>query len=249
MKSYWQIASLSLTICFLLVSCTRTEKVQIFIHSSKQSIQLEPALSFNSSEYYILPEILAGATKKEIAVDPVTKKIRVKNITLNKLARVYKKQLYVPVQETAEVLRYAYHYDKQHKTINLVKKPPQIYSEDNRIQDVNSLHAGEGLNIYAYIVPGKYTIACFYSNHCHYSQNVKPFLRDLVLYREDVVIRYINIDRPNINKIDFHSPLAMQYGIHATPHVKIYDKTGQLIAEDKAAKQMLNDLMKETYED
>lgn len=61
-----------------------------------------------------------------------------------------------------------------------------------------------------------------------------------------MVVNHVNINRPGIEGIDWSAPLAEQYGVHFTPYYKVYDSVGKLIADGKAASQMVLKMINST---
>ena len=245
-KAVWSIALAIVIICILFsLSAKRIKKAEVYFYDQ----HIGTAIAQNKHEYYIPAESLKKITQKKITLDEQTGKVLIKNIVLNEPAKKFKEKWGIPLQEAAAALRYEYNYDNRKKKIFLVKKPPALYEIGDRIQYINSNKSGDMIDIDLHRVPGKFTIFCFFSQDCPVSARIKPFFQDLVIRRYDVVVKYVDIDRPEVRGIDYSSPVALYYGIHAVPYIKIFDHTGRLITEGKPAKQMLNDMMKEAYEE
>ena len=50
----------------------------------------------------------------------------------------------------------------------------------------------------------------------------------------------VDINRPEVHKIDWQSPVAQQYGLQSIPFFKIVGPNGQLIAEGKPARDQVD---------
>ena len=98
---------------------------------------------------------------------------------------------------------------------------------------------GEPVELEPYAVAGKTTIFDFYSKYCPPCRKIAPELEKLVKDRADVVVRQIDINRPDVQGIDWKSPVAAQYQLQGVPHFKIYGPDGKLKVEgDEAYEQV-----------
>lgn len=103
--------------------------------------------------------------------------------------------------------------------------------------EVNADNPGEIVDIKSSIVFGKLTIIAFSSPYCPPCQAIKPMLEQMHDKRPDIVVRYFDVNRSDVQGIDFESPLAVKYEIHVLPSFKIFNERGKLIAEGAEAKQ------------
>lgn len=108
------------------------------------------------------------------------------------------------------------------------------------IEIVNRFRPGEFVNPEDLIVRGKVTIVEFYSDRCEPSQQMGRVMEHLARLRPDLAIRQVNIDRRGAEAIDFDSPVAEQYDVHATPFFHIRSPSGALMAEGKDAKEQVS---------
>ena len=108
-----------------------------------------------------------------------------------------------------------------------------------KYQIVNSNNPGEQTNIEANLVRGQITVVDLYSDYCPPCRNLSQRLKDFVARRNDVVVRAFDINRRGTKGIDWKSPLAQQCGLRSIPALKIYDKDGQLVAQGKEARMMV----------
>jgi len=91
---------------------------------------------------------------------------------------------------------------------------------------------GESVKLADYLVPGKTVIFDFTSKYCPPCQHYEEPLKALHRKRADIVVVKVDINRPGVQKIDWDSPVAKQYGMNSIPRFKIYGPDGKLIAED-----------------
>lgn len=103
---------------------------------------------------------------------------------------------------------------------------------------------GEKIELGDFLVPGKIVIFYFMSPYCPPCNMYEEPLRALHRQRTDIVVVKININRPGVKRIDWESPVAVQYGMGSIPRFKIFGPDGKLIAEDigkdKPARDMVN---------
>jgi thiol-disulfide isomerase/thioredoxin len=96
------------------------------------------------------------------------------------------------------------------------------------------LHISEGkpVNLEDYLIPGKTTVFDFYSVYCGPCMAIAPQVEGIHTRRADVVVIKVDINRPGVKGIDWHSPVAQQFKLHSIPHFKVYGPDGKLKAED-----------------
>ena len=92
---------------------------------------------------------------------------------------------------------------------------------------------GETVELTDYLVPGKTTIFDFSSQYCPPCRAYEEPLAKLHAKRDDVAIVKVDINRPDVKRIDWQSPVARQYDLHSIPHFKVFGPDGKLRAEDK----------------
>lgn len=98
---------------------------------------------------------------------------------------------------------------------------------------------GQKVNLTDYLVPGKTTVFDFYSPYCPTCRAIAGDIEKLHESREDIAVVLVNINRPDVKVIDWESPVAKQYSLPSTPHLKVYGPDGKLVAEGKPAYQMV----------
>jgi thiol-disulfide isomerase/thioredoxin len=90
---------------------------------------------------------------------------------------------------------------------------------------------GEEVRLEDYLVPGKTTIFDFSSEYCPPCRAIAPKLHELHQKRDDIAVVTVDINRPDVKRIDWKSPVAQQFGLKSIPHFKIYNEKGELVAE------------------
>lgn len=114
-------------------------------------------------------------------------------------------------------------------------------------KDAEPAHVSQGqtITLADHLVPGKTTIVDFTSKYCGPCQVYNEPLAKLHAARDDVAIVKVDINRPDLKRIDWQSPVAQQFKLQSIPHFKVYGPDGQLIAEDipgksSAARQLVH---------
>ena len=62
-----------------------------------------------------------------------------------------------------------------------------------------------------------------------------PIMAKLAAKRPDLAVKKVNINRPEVKGIDWHSPLAQQYQIRQVPYFMIFSPQGKLVAQGRDA--------------
>ena len=103
---------------------------------------------------------------------------------------------------------------------------------------------GAAVNLGEFLVPGKYTVFDFTSEYCPPCRAYAEPLLALHQQRADIAVVKIDINREDIHRIDWDSPVAKEFDLHSIPHFRIYGPTGTLVADDQPnnplARQMIN---------
>ncbi len=114
------------------------------------------------------------------------------------------------------------------------------------VQDANSGQYGQTLDMRTLPAKGKVTVVDCYSPYCPPCMRLAPMLEQLAQKRPDLVIKKVNIQRPEISgKIDWQSPVAKQLRLQSIPHFMIYNKHGKLASEGKEATNQVLGWLKE----
>ena len=99
---------------------------------------------------------------------------------------------------------------------------------------------GEAVNLRDHLVAGQITVFEFYSKYCGPCRQIAPMLASLDERRDDVTVIRVNINRPDVEGIDWESPVVSQYGIRSVPHFIIYGPPGDLEAEGDEAYSLIS---------
>jgi thiol-disulfide isomerase/thioredoxin len=97
------------------------------------------------------------------------------------------------------------------------------------------LHVSQGREIALtdFLVPGKTVVFDFTSKYCGPCQAYNEPLKLLHAKRADIVVVKVDINRPDVQGIDWQSPVARQYDLRSIPHFKVYSPEGRLVAQDR----------------
>ena len=103
------------------------------------------------------------------------------------------------------------------------------------LADANRSNPGQPLDVKSLLVQGKTTLIDFHSPFCPPCVQLAPIMAKLAAKRPDLAIKKVNINRPQVNGIDWQSPLAQQYQIRQVPYFMIFSPQGQLVAQGRDA--------------
>ena len=95
-----------------------------------------------------------------------------------------------------------------------------------------SISQGAEVSLADFLVTGKTTVFDFTSEYCPPCRGYAEPLLLLHQQRADVAVVKVDINRAEVHRIDWDSPVAKQYGMRSIPHFKVYGPDGKLIAED-----------------
>jgi thiol-disulfide isomerase/thioredoxin len=114
-----------------------------------------------------------------------------------------------------------------------------------QVQEANAGKGGQPMEIKALLAPGQVTVIDFYSPFCPPCMRLAPLMEQLAQKRADLALKKININRPEVQGIDWRSPLAQQYRIHSVPYFMIFNPQGKLAAQGEAALRQIIRWLKE----
>jgi len=97
---------------------------------------------------------------------------------------------------------------------------------------------GEKIRLEDYLVPGKTVVFDFTSKYCPPCRAYDEPLHQLHAKRDDLVVVKVDINRPNVQRIDWQSPVAQQFELRSIPQFKVYGPDGKLLAEDRISQQV-----------
>lgn len=99
-------------------------------------------------------------------------------------------------------------------------------------QEIQTISHGEQVDLAASLVPGKLTLFDFYADWCGPCRSLAPTLNRLAAAKSDsLVIKKVDI-------VNWDSAVAAQYRIQSIPHLKLFGKNGQLLAEGDPGRVM-----------
>jgi thiol-disulfide isomerase/thioredoxin len=124
----------------------------------------------------------------------------------------------------------------------LLATPASLLADANHAKGDLPAHIsyGEEVRLADYLVPGKTTVFDFFSEYCGPCRRLSPRLEKLHQAREDIAVVKVDINRPDVKGIDWHSPVAQEFGLESIPHLKVYGPDGKLLAEGDAAYEMVS---------
>ncbi len=101
----------------------------------------------------------------------------------------------------------------------------------------SSISPGEMIELREHLVPGKTVVVGFYSAYspgcpCALCAALDNPLQAMDEARDDVVVILVDVNRPGVTGIDWHSPVVMQFGLRTLPHFMIFGPDGRMVAED-----------------
>jgi thiol-disulfide isomerase/thioredoxin len=120
----------------------------------------------------------------------------------------------------------------------------QSYGE--AVQEANAGRGGQTIELSKLPSRGHVTVVDVFSPFCPPCMQLAPLLEQLAQKRSDLVIKKVNIQRPEISgKIDWQSPLAKQLELHSIPHFMIFDQRGKLKSQGQEATKQVVGWLKE----
>lgn len=91
---------------------------------------------------------------------------------------------------------------------------------------------GQYADFRPYLNAGRVTIVYFYADWCPACQRLTPVMERVNAAVPDMQVVFMDIS-------EWSSPVTEQFGITSVPHLKIYDKTGTLVAQGREARAWL----------
>lgn len=120
-----------------------------------------------------------------------------------------------------------------------------VCSGAGAIADANRANPGQPLDVKRLIVKGKTTLIDFHSPYCPPCVRLAPIMAKLAAKRPDLAIKKVNINRPEVQGIDWRSPLAQQYQLRQVPYFMIFNPQGKLVAQGRDAAGTVQSWLKE----
>lgn len=112
--------------------------------------------------------------------------------------------------------------------------------KDTKGEKPLSISQGQKVDLSQFLIKGRITIFDFTSEYCPPCRGYADPLYQLHRKRTDVAVVKVDINRPEIHRIDWESPVAEQYELRSLPHFKIFGADGKLLAEGQEARQVVD---------
>lgn len=124
--------------------------------------------------------------------------------------------------------------------------PFAALAADTHAKGAEPLHIsmGQTVQLADYLVPGKTTVFDFYSKYCPPCMRIAPGVKKLHETRDDIAVVEVDINRPDIEGIDWQSPVAREFQLDSIPHFKIYGPDGKLKSEGDDAYETIQNWVK-----
>lgn len=91
---------------------------------------------------------------------------------------------------------------------------------------------GEDSDLSSYLNQGRVSVVYFYADWCPACRGLSPVMAAINAQVPDMQVLFMNIG-------DWNTPVTQRYGITYVPYLRIYDKSGYLVAEGHAARSWL----------
>lgn len=158
----------------------------------------------------------------------------------------------VPLQGIAQALGLKYRYDPalgivdlyRSNTVRVDPRSGAVIQEASRCRVVNEGHGGEPIDVAKLLVPARINIVEYFAEDDFSSRRLTASLTMLADRRDDVVIHRVDVNRPGVGGIDWESPLMKESGLRSLPHFQVYDGSGRLEAEGRAALDEVMDMIR-----
>jgi endonuclease YncB( thermonuclease family)/thiol-disulfide isomerase/thioredoxin len=97
---------------------------------------------------------------------------------------------------------------------------------------------GQDADFMSYFSPERISIVYFYADWCPACRGLSPVMDAINAQVPDMQVLFMDIG-------DWNTPVTQRYNITSVPHLKIYDKGGNLVAEGRSANTWLQQAMAE----
>jgi thiol-disulfide isomerase/thioredoxin len=102
-----------------------------------------------------------------------------------------------------------------------------------------SIAQGAKVDLAEFTVPGSVTIFAFTSEYCAPCRDNNDPLYRLHRTRPKIAVVKVDINRAEVHKIDWQSPVAEQYAVHTLPYFIISGPDGKKVAEGDEARVLV----------
>ena len=126
---------------------------------------------------------------------------------------------------------------------SVLAAPLVLLGDNTHAKGAKPLHISHGqeVNLADYLVPGKTTVFDFYSEYCGPCMAIDHWLDMLHASNPEIAVVMVDINRPDIQGIDWRSPVAREFSLMSVPQFKVYGPDGKLRAEGLPAREMVLD--------
>ncbi|MBY0552389.1 MAG: hypothetical protein K2W95_34230 [Candidatus Obscuribacterales bacterium] len=128
--------------------------------------------------------------------------------------------------------------DLQVEDLAVAKMPVSEMQATNYLP-LNADKPGSFVTVQNYLVPGKYTLVQFFSPYDGVSPLIEQQLIQLSQSRQDLAIRTVNVNRPDVQGIDWQSPALQMARVSKLPFYMIFDPARNLRAQSRPAEEQV----------
>lgn len=97
---------------------------------------------------------------------------------------------------------------------------------------------GQDADFRGYVGQGRISIVYFYADWCPACRRLTPVMDEINARVPDMQVVFMDIG-------EWNTPVTAQHGVNFVPYLKVYDKTGKLIADGRSARAWLEQAMAE----
>lgn len=102
---------------------------------------------------------------------------------------------------------------------------------------------GQEIKITDHAAKDKPTLFYFGSPYCPPCMEHLPLIEQMAIGQTDYGVVFVNVNRPEIEGIDWQSPVCKQFGLESLPTLKFYNPDGTVLAEGDAAIEKINEAL------
>jgi len=102
---------------------------------------------------------------------------------------------------------------------------------------------GERITIADHAAKDKPTLFYFGSPFCPPCMEHLPLIERMAVGQTDYGVVFVNVNRPDVQGIDWESPVCKQFGLESLPTLKFYNPDGNVLAEGDAAIEKINEAL------
>ncbi len=112
---------------------------------------------------------------------------------------------------------------------------------ESKVLDGNPGRGGETMDLKPLLSQDRTTVVDFYSPFCPPCVQLAPLMDELAKRKPETAFVKLNINRPQVQGIDWKSPLTQQYHLKSVPYFMIFKPEGKLVAEGPEAQKIIID--------